>query len=79
MAIDDLARLKRFRRVAMSHDIALPETGMLVENEIEHLRERLNASVYLEAESWMLPSWADLTMKGLDKEESLISELPNNT
>jgi hypothetical protein len=79
LAIDDFARLKRFRRVAMNHDIALPETGMLVEREIEHLREQLNASVYLEAEPWMLPSWVDLTMKGLDKEETLVSELPNNT
>ncbi|MHA2353172.1 MAG: hypothetical protein ACXABX_08645, partial [Candidatus Thorarchaeota archaeon] len=79
MAIDDLARLKRFRRVAMNHDIALPETGMLTENEIEHLREQLNAAVYLEAEPWMLPSWADLTMKGLDKEETLITVLPNNS
>ena len=79
LAIDNLARLKRFRRVAMNHDIALPETGMLVETEIEHIRERLNASVYLEAEPWMLPSWANLTLKGLDKDETLISELSNNT
>ena len=78
LAIDDLARLKRFRRVAMNHDIALPETGMLTEIEIEHLREQLNASVYLEAEPWMLPSWVDLTLKGLDKEETLVTELPNN-
>ena len=63
----------------MSHDIALPETGMLTESEIEYLREKLNASVYLPAQSWMLPSWADLTLKGLDKEETRISELPNNT
>lgn len=78
LAIDDLARLKRFRRVAMNHDVALPETDMLTETEIEHLRERLNVSVYLEAEPWMLPSWVDLIMKGLDKEETLITELPNN-
>jgi hypothetical protein len=63
----------------MNHDVALPETGMLTENEIEHLREQLNAAVYLEAEPWMLPSWADLTMKGLDKEETLITVLPNNS
>ena len=68
LAIDDLARLKRFRRVAMNHNIALPETGMLTESEIEHLREQLNASVYLEAEPWMLPSWVDLALKALDKE-----------
>ncbi len=78
LAIDDLARLKRFRRVALNHDIALPETGMLTESEIEHLREQLNASVYLEAEPWMLPSWVDLALKGLDKEETRITKLPNN-
>ncbi|OLS31374.1 MAG: hypothetical protein ThorAB25_03000, partial [Candidatus Thorarchaeota archaeon AB_25] len=79
LAIDDFARLKRFRRVAMNHDIALPETGMPVDAEIERLREQLNASVYLEAEPWMLPSWVDLTMKALDKEGTLITELPNNS
>jgi hypothetical protein len=79
LAIDDFARLKRFRRVAMNHDIALPETGIPVDEEIERLREQLNASVYLEAEPWMLPSWVDLTMKALDKEETLITELPNNS
>ncbi len=62
----------------MNHNIALPETGMLAQSEIEHLREQLNASVYLEAEPWMLPSWVDLALKGLDKEDTLISSLPNN-
>ena len=52
---------------------------MLVDNEIEHLRERLNASVYLKAKRWMLPSWVDLTMKGLDKDKTLITSLPNNS
>ncbi|MFX1559355.1 MAG: hypothetical protein ACFFBL_02090, partial [Promethearchaeota archaeon] len=79
MAKDDFARLKRFRRVSMKHDIALPEPDTLVESEIEYLREQLNASVYLEAEPWMLPSWVDLTLKGLGKEETLITELPNNS
>ena len=79
LANDNLARLKRFRRVAMNHDIALPETGMHTEHEIEHLRAKLNALVYLEAESWMLPSWADLTMKSLDREQTHITELPNNS
>jgi hypothetical protein len=63
----------------MNHDVALPETGMLAEHEIEHIREQLNASFYLEAEPWMLPSWVDLTMKGLDKEDTLITKLPNNS
>ena len=79
MAIDDIARLERFRRVARNRQLTLPETGMLAGKEIEHLREQLNASVYLEAEPWMVPSWVDLTMKGINKEETLITELPNNS
>jgi hypothetical protein len=63
----------------MNHDVALPETGMLTNSEIEHLREQLNASVFLEAESWMVPSWVDLAMKGLDVEETLITSLPNDS
>ncbi|MHA2080175.1 MAG: hypothetical protein ACW99H_03410 [Candidatus Thorarchaeota archaeon] len=79
LAIDDFTRLKRFRRVAMNHDVALPETGMLEKMEIERLREQLNASVFLEAEPWMLPSWLDLTMKNLNKDELHITHLPNNS
>ncbi|MFW9796812.1 MAG: hypothetical protein ACFFE2_07225 [Candidatus Thorarchaeota archaeon] len=79
MANNDLARLKRFRRVALNHDVPLPETGMLAKDEIELLREQLNASIFLEAESWMLPSWVHLTLKGLNKESSLISKLPNDS
>jgi hypothetical protein len=63
----------------MKHDIALPETGMLPEDEIEHLRDRLNASIYLEAEPWMRPSWVELAMKGLDTESTHITSLPNNS
>lgn len=51
---------------------------MPADSEINHLRAQLNAYVYLEAEPWMLPSWADLTLKDYDSEEVLISELPNN-
>jgi len=79
LAIDDLIRLKRFRRVAMTHDVPLPEPGMSTQDEIEHLRDRLNATVYLEAEPWMCPSWVALTMKGLDKEQTLITSLRNNS
>jgi len=47
--------------------------------EISHLRDQINASVYLEAKPWMLPSWVNLTLKGLDREKTLLSTLPNNT
>ncbi len=63
----------------MNHDVALPETGIPTNSEIEHLREQLNASIYLEAEPWMVPSWVDLAMKGLDKDETLITSLPNDS
>jgi hypothetical protein len=63
----------------MRHNIPLPETGMLIEDEIEHIREQLNASVYREAESWMLPSWVDLTIKGHGKKDALIGTLANNS
>ncbi|MFX1579433.1 MAG: hypothetical protein ACFFBJ_07260 [Promethearchaeota archaeon] len=79
MVIGDLPRLKRFRRVAMHHNIPLPETGMLTEDELEHIRGQLNASVYREAESWMLPSWVDLTIKGHGKKGILDSKLANNS
>lgn len=78
MVTDELARLQRFRRVAQNHKIGLPEKDMTVEAEIDHLRARLNASIYLKDEDWMLPSWAALTLKGVDKEKVLITELPNN-
>ncbi len=79
MVTGELARLQRFRRVAQNHKIGPPEQDMNAEAEIEHLREHLNASVYLKAEDWMLPSWVALTLKGLDKEKTLITELPNNS
>ncbi|MFW9835440.1 MAG: hypothetical protein ACFFEK_15675, partial [Candidatus Thorarchaeota archaeon] len=79
MVAGNLPRLKRFRRVAMHHNIPLPETGTFIEDEIEHVREQLNASVYREAESWMLPSWVDLTIKGQGKKDTLNSTLANNS
>ncbi|MFW9805954.1 MAG: hypothetical protein ACFFFK_04435 [Candidatus Thorarchaeota archaeon] len=79
MSSNDFARLKRFRRVAMHHNIPLPEIGLDTENEIEYLRERLNASNYFDAEHWMLPSWAYLTLKGLGKDASMNTELPNSS
>ena len=52
---------------------------MNAKDEIEYLREQLNAVLYLQAESWMLPSWADLTLKGVDREKKLIRRLSNNS
>ncbi|MHA2359307.1 MAG: hypothetical protein ACXAB5_03465, partial [Candidatus Thorarchaeota archaeon] len=78
MAVDDFARLERFRRVATKHNLKLPKTGT-PDEEIDYLRNQLNASVYLQANSWMLPSWAVLTLKGIDVEDSLITEFPNNS
>lgn len=63
----------------MQHDIPLPEIGLDIENELEYLRARLNAINYFNTESWMLPSWAYLTLKGLGKDSSMNTELPNNS
>ncbi|MFW9892075.1 MAG: hypothetical protein ACFFFO_07735 [Candidatus Thorarchaeota archaeon] len=77
MAIDDFARLERFRRVASRYNLEVPKSTM-PDKEIETLREQLNAIIFLRAKLWMLPSWASLTLKGIDIEGSLITELPNN-
>ncbi|MFW9963869.1 MAG: hypothetical protein ACFFCX_09920 [Candidatus Sifarchaeia archaeon] len=79
MAIENLSYLQRFRRVAQNHGIPLSDTTMSIVAEIEYLRNRLNAAVYLESPPWMLPSWVDLMIKGLDEQETLISELQNNS
>ena len=77
--MDDLARLQRFRRVAQNYGKPLPEIDIPADTEIERLRAQLNASVYLEAAPWMLPSWIDLIMKAINKEETLVTELANNS
>ncbi|MGY5864224.1 MAG: hypothetical protein RTV41_06435 [Candidatus Thorarchaeota archaeon] len=78
MAVDDFARLERFRRVASKHKINPPKSG-LPDEEINLLRNQLNAVVYLQAKPWMLPTWAALDIKGIDVEESLITDLPNDS
>ena len=78
MAVDDFARLERFRRVAGKHNLKIPKSG-LPDEEIDYLRSQLNASVYLKAKPWMLPPWAALELKGINVEESLITEFPNDS
>ncbi len=78
LAVDDFARLERFRRVASIHNLKLPTSGTPGE-EIDNIRDQLNALVYLQAKSWMLPSWAALALKGIDPEGSLITKFPNNS
>jgi hypothetical protein len=78
LAVDDSARLERFRRVAGKHNLRTPKSG-LPDEEIDHLRNQLNAIVYLGAKPWMLPTWAALELKGIDMEESLITEFPNDS
>jgi len=79
LVIDDFSRLQRFRRIAQNYERSLPNTDIPVDAQIELLRERLNASAYLEAAPWMLPSWIDLVMKSIDKDEILVTELPNDS
>ena len=78
MAVDEFARLERFRRVATIHNLKIPPSG-IPDEEIDNIRNQLNALVYLQAKSWMLPSWAALTLKGIDPEASLITKFPNNS
>ena len=78
MILDELAQLKRFRRVAKIHGLTLPEESILPFQEVEFLRGLINAKVYLEAKPWMCPSWVILTQKDIDSEEQLVSEFQNN-
>ncbi|TFG31435.1 hypothetical protein EU527_12465 [Candidatus Thorarchaeota archaeon] len=77
MILDELSRLERFRRVAKAYEIPLSKDILLPHYEISYLRAALNARVYLDAESWMLPSWAYLTLKDINKDEEMITELAN--
>jgi hypothetical protein len=78
LAVDDFSRLERFRRVAAKHKLKTPKSG-LPDEEIDHLRNQLNAVVYLPAKPWMLPTWASLELKGIDVEEALITDFPNDS
>jgi len=64
--------------VAGKHNLKIPKSG-LPDEEIDYLRSQLNASVYLKAKPWMLPPWAALELKGINVEESLITEFPNDS
>ena len=77
MILDELARLKRFRRIAKNHGITQPEESMLPYQEVNYLRGLLNAKIYLECEDWMCPSWVFLSLKDIDTEEELVTELHN--
>ncbi len=77
MILNELARLKRFRRIAKNHGLTLPEESMLPYQEVNYLRGLLNAKVYLEAEPWMCPSWVSLSLKDIDTEAELVTELHN--
>lgn len=77
MIIDELALLERYRKAARHQDLDLPHDNMLPADEINYLRGQLNAKFYLEAEPWMLPSWAVLTLKDFDKERNIVTEFQN--
>ncbi|TFF84592.1 hypothetical protein EU524_00825, partial [Candidatus Thorarchaeota archaeon] len=71
----DAERLERFRRVATSHDIEAAASDLTSGEEIAHYQERLNARLYPDAEDWMLPYWAILTLKDTrEKHEKTILE-----
>jgi hypothetical protein len=78
LIIDELARLERYRKVATHHGLTLPQDGMLPAKEIDYLQRQLNATLFLEADSWMLPSWAVLSLKDFDRERKLVTEFSND-
>ncbi|MFX1483434.1 MAG: hypothetical protein ACFFCP_09615 [Promethearchaeota archaeon] len=78
MALDDPARLERFRRVASEFNLEAPDASTPVE-EINSFRDLLNAVIYPNAQPWMLPSWAVLSLKGLDLENTILHEFPNSS
>jgi hypothetical protein len=51
---------------------------MLSSDEIDYVRRQLNAKLFLDAIPWMLPSWAVLALKDIDREASMITELQND-
>jgi hypothetical protein len=51
---------------------------MMPSDEIDYLRSQLNARLLLDASPWMLPSWAVLALKDIDREASMITELKND-
>jgi len=77
LILDELARLKRFRRIAKTQGIDPPEQGMLPFQEVEYLRGFINANIYLEADPWMCPSWVNLSRKDIDTEVELVTEFRN--
>ena len=79
LTLDELSRLERFRRVAQIHEISLQDGTPSPSQEIDHLRSQLNAQIYLESEEWMLPSWAHLTLRDINLDEEMITELANTS
>jgi hypothetical protein len=77
LIINELARLERYRRIAQHHGLDLSHDDLLPVDEIDYLRGQLNARFYLEAEPWMLPSWAFLTLKDFDKDQRIVTEFHN--
>jgi hypothetical protein len=77
LIINELAQLERYRRVAKHHGLDPSNDDLLSVDEIDSLRSKLNAKLYLEAESWMLPSWAILTLKDFNKEQGIVTEFRN--
>lgn len=78
LIINELARLQRHRRVTEYHGLDPPPIGMLPADEMDFLQSRLNAKLYPDAEPWMLPSWAVLTLKDFDSERGLVTEFRND-
>jgi len=50
---------------------------MLPYQEVNYFRGLLNAKIYLDSEDWMCPSWVALSLKDIDTEEEIVTELHN--
>lgn len=78
MAIGELARLERFRRASAVLGLSEAPAGLSSVKEMAHLRGRINAQLYPQYKEWMLPSWAILTLRDMEK-EALLESLENRS
>lgn len=76
---EELERLERFERVAKLLGAEPAPRSNKLQEEIDYYQGRLNARLYLDADDWMLPSWAILTLKDTPRNERNLKVLKNSS
>ncbi|MHA1909191.1 MAG: hypothetical protein ACW98Y_17985, partial [Candidatus Thorarchaeota archaeon] len=75
----DSSAIERLKRVAQRNRISPQiDDDIEVAEELELLRDHLNASFFRSAEKWMLPNWATQTIWSKGKRQEILETLPNN-